>query len=280
MTVPRLLPVIVACTLPWTASRGAGESPSPLHAGWQDLALVNASDAQRVFAAAQESNPASREARFGAALTLLQLRSRTPGHVADAAELLENLRQENPNDDIGIGAAYYLARIQQLHSFTPDRAAAVASYRALIAAHPGHPYAQLAAPKLALLLLYDDVPSAEWEKRVAEIEALIPQLTAPEAARDTRLTLGTALIRLRHDHARAYPLFAACLNADSVTRMPRLNTVLVQAAESAERLGKRPEAAGYYAEFLRVFPNDSKSDEIRHRLATLPVPKPAEGVRP
>jgi len=109
---------------------------------------------------------------------------------------------------------------------------------------------------------------------------IIPQLTATEAARDTRLTLGTALIRLRHDHVRAYPLFAACLSADSVTRMPRLNTVLVQAAESAERLGKRPEAAGYYAQFLRVFPNDSKSDEIRRRLATLPAPKAAEGVRP
>jgi len=114
MTVPRLLPVIVACALPWTASRGAGETAFPLHAGWQDLALVNASDAQRVFATAQETNPASREARLGAALTLLQLRSHTPSHVADSAELLENLRRENPNDDVGIGAAYYLARIQQL----------------------------------------------------------------------------------------------------------------------------------------------------------------------
>jgi hypothetical protein len=278
MALPRLLPVIVACALPWIPGR-ADDDATAVRQGWQQLALVNASEAQRSFAAAREADPASREARLGAALALLQLRSRTPGHIADATELLENLRRESPDDDTGIGAAYYLARIPQLHRFEPDRAAAVAGYRALIAAHPGHPYAQLAAPKLALLLLYDDVPPAEWERRVAEIEALLPQLTSPEAARDTRLTLGTALIRLRHDHARAYPLFAACLEAGSVTRMPRLNTVLVQAAESAEKLGHREAAAGHYAEFLRVFPNDAKSDEIRRRLATLPAP-PAPTPRP
>jgi hypothetical protein len=121
-----------------------------------------------------------------------------------------------------------------------------------------------------VLLLYDDVTAAEWDRRVAEIEALLPQLSTPEAVRDTRLTLGTALIRLRHDHARAYPHFTACLAAGTVTRLSRLNAVLVQTAESAARLGRPAEAAGYYAEFLRAFPNDVKSDEIRRRLAALP----------
>ena len=185
---------------------------------------------------------------------------------AAAGKRLEALRRENANDDTGIAAAYYLARIQQVHSFTPDLSAAIAGYRALLAAHPDHLYAQLAAPKLALLLLYDDVPAAEWERRVAEVQALIPRLTAPEAVRDTRLILATALIRLRRDHARAYPLLAACLADGTVARKPHLNLLLAQAAESAQMLGKTAEAAVFYANFLEEFPHDQKSDEIRRRL--------------
>jgi len=265
----QLMLSIMALALPGTTVSGK-DAPSPDSLrGWQELSLLKANEAQTAFGAALLSDPASREAWLGSALALLQLRSRTPANIATAASRLENLQRENPNDDAGIGAAYYLARIQQVHSYTPDRAAAIAGYRALLVAHPGHAYAQLAVSKLAILLLYDDVPAAEWERRVAEIEALIPPLTAAEAARDAHLTIAMAFIRLRHDQARAYPHFAACLAAGSVTRMPRLNTVLLQAAASAQETGRNAEAARYYADFLTSFPNDVKSDEIRRRVAAL-----------
>lgn len=213
-----------------------------------------------------DTDPASRPARLGYALAFLQLRSRTAGNIAAAAERLEALRRENADDDTGIAAAYYLARIAQVHRLTPDRPAAVAGYRALLAAHPGHPCAQLAAPKLAILLLYDDVAAPEWERRVAEIEALIPRLSAPGAVRDTRLTLAGAFIRLQHDHARAYPLLATCLADGTLARKPRLNGVLLQAAESAHQLGRADDEARWYEQFLAEFPRDAKADEIRRRL--------------
>jgi len=252
------------------AATAAGAEPATgVRAGWTDLSLLNASEARTAFAAAAQADPASRDARLGLALSLLQLRARTPSNIAAAGEWLKTLRNENAADDAGIAATYYLARIQQMHGYTPNRSAAVEGYRALLAAHPGHYYAQLAAPKLALLLLYDDVPPDEWERRVTEVSALIHRLTTPEALRDTRLILATAFIRLRLDHARAYPLMSAALAAGSVTRLPRLNALLVQAAESAQVLGKRSEAADYYAHFLAEFPHDAKSDEIRRRLDDL-----------
>jgi hypothetical protein len=259
--------IIVAIALLAPLVHGA-DAPADCRRGWQELSLLNAGEARQAFAAA---HPANREARLGEALSLLQSRSRTPETIAAAAHLLESLCRERADDDSGIAAAYYLARVEQVHRFAPNRPAALAGYRALLAAHPGHHYAQLASPKLALLLLYDDVPPAEWEHRVGEVQALISQLTEPEARRDTQLVLATALIRLRHDHARAYPLIASCLAAGSVTRMTRLNALLVQAAESAERLGRPAEAAGYYQHFLAEFPRDSKSDEIRRRLGLLKV---------
>ncbi len=269
MRFRQMMLCIVALALPGAAV-GAENAPAPdPNAGWQELSLVNAREAQTAFASASAADPASRDLRLGAALALLQLRSRTAANIAEAGRLLTALQVENPNDDDGIGAAYYLARIAQVHSFTPDRAAAVAEYRALLAAHPDHPYAQLAAPKLANLLLYDEVPPAEWERRVAEIGALLPSLTAPEAIRDTRLALAMAHIRLHHDYARAYPLFASCLEAGSITRLPHLNAILTLAAESARQLGKPAEAAHYYDRFLAEFPQDVKADEIRRRLMRL-----------
>ena len=261
--------IVVAFALPATALRCEVPPSIDLRHGWQELSLVNALEAQATFAAATAANPSDRDTRLGAALALLQLRARTPGNIAEAGHLLEALRTENPNDDTGIGAAYYLARIAQVHSFNPDRTAAVAGYRALMAAHPDHHYAQLAAPKLALLLLYDDVAPAEWDRRAAEVSALIPRLTAPEAVRDTELTLAMAYIRLRNDPARAYPLLASSLRSGSITRTPRQNAVLILAAEAARQTGQSAEAAGYYARFLEEFPQDVKADEIRHRLHQL-----------
>jgi tetratricopeptide (TPR) repeat protein len=269
MRFRRLRLIIVAWVLPAAAVCGEDPSLSANQRGWQELSLANAREAQDAFANAIAAHPTDRDTRLGAALALLQLRSRTPGNIATAGELLEALRAENAHDDAGIGAAYYLARIAQVHSFTPDRDAAVTGYRALLAAHPDHHYAQLAAPKLAILLLYDDVPPAEWEHRVDEIRALIPRLTTPEAVRDTRLALAMAFIRMRNDYARAYPLFASCLDDGFITRLPRLNAVLVLAAESARQLGKSTEAAGFYARFLEKFPQDMKADEIRRRLNQL-----------
>ena len=259
----------VALPLSTTAVQGEAASHPDDRRGWQELSLVNATNAQDAFASALAADPASREGRLGAALALLQLRARTAGHIAEAGRLLEDLQRENPNDDTGIGAAYYLARIAQVHSFTPDRAAALAGYRALLAAHPENHYAQLAAPKLAILLLYDDVPPDEWARRVREIETLLPRLTAPEALRDTRLTLAMAWLRLRNDPGHAYPLFASCVDAGTLTRTPHVNSVLVLAAETARQTGRPADAAGYYARFLEEFPQDVKSDEIRRRLNQL-----------
>jgi hypothetical protein len=251
------------------AAVARGAEPATVQAGWQELSQRNANRACDIFAAVATNDPATREAQLGEAVSLLSAQPGTPGKVAASEQILEGLCATAPGDDTGIAAAYYLARIHQLQDSTPGRPAAVAGYRALIAAHPDSFYAQLAAPKLALLLLFDDVPRDEWDRREAEIEALTGHLTTPESRRDTRLVLASALIKLRHDHARAYPLMVSCLESDLVVRMPHLNRLLLQAAESAEALGRAGEAAAYYARFLAEFPHDSKADEVGRRIAAL-----------
>jgi hypothetical protein len=258
---------LVACAL--------GNRPGPGdEEAWRQLSILNPGQAARVFAAGMEG-PDGRESRFGEAVALLNAEPRTSSNVEEASRLFQAVRQERDDDDMGAGSAYYLARIAQLHGSTPDRASAVEGLRELIAHHPRSPYSQLAAPKLAILLLYDDVPPARWEARVREIQALIPLLRAPEARRDTRLILAGALLRFRRDHARAYPLITQCLDAGLVTRVSRINALLLQAAESARTLGRNAEALAYYRRYLAEFRRDMAADEVRRRLDALarhPVP--------
>ncbi len=258
----RPLALLFSATLAFSVF--AAEPDTRVHSAWEELALLNPDEAQRLFHAAT-----GREARFGEAVALLNAQPRSEAKLAEARRLFTNLQEENAADDTGIAATYYLARLRQIHDYATDRTAAILAFRALLAAHPGHPVAELAAPKLALLLLYDDVTPAVWETRAQEIFTLLPQLRSPEARRDTRLILADALIKLHRDHARAYPLLVYCLDGDLIIRPQRLNTALLQAAESARLLGRDREAAGLYTRHLEQFPRDIKASEIRARLGAL-----------
>lgn len=262
------LALLFACT----AAVGAfAASPDDrVQSAWTELALLNSDGALELFRSVPESAASRREIEFGEAVALLNAQPRSEAKLAEARRLFTAVQEQNPDDDTGIAATYYLARLRQIHDYAPDRTAAVLAYRALLAAHPGHPVAELAAPKLALLLLFDDVPATVWEQRVQEISDLLPRLRSPEARRDTRLILADALIQLRRDHARAYPLLVYCLDENLIVRPQRLNTALLQAAESARFLDRTAEAAALYTRYLDQFPRDIKASEIRARLDALP----------
>jgi hypothetical protein len=266
--MPRVRPsvAIFFCLCAAGAVRAA---PSSASAGWQDLGRLDNPAALQDFSADLRRHPDDRTLQLGKALAQLNAPSRSDAHLAEARTILTRLRHEKPDDDTGIAAAYYLARIHQLYEQPADRGAAIQGFRALLAAHPGQPIAELAAPKLAVLLLYADVPLPVWNERVAEIEALIPRLQSRPAQRDTRLVLADALVRLYSDHARAYPLLQYCLAHDLIVRPPAIAATLLEAAESARQLGLTADAAAYCRRYVEEFPYESSTDEIKRRLAQL-----------
>lgn len=232
--------------------------------GWLSLSQMNVSEAVSSFAA--DTDP-SRRARLGAALALFNSQPHTEIKQQDATEQLARLQAENADDDIGIAATFYLARIHQIVDVPGATQDGISSYRALLRDHPGNPIAEMAAPKLAILLLYDEVSNEVWDRRAGEIETLIPRLQSRHSRRDTRLILAQALLKLQSDHERALPLIEYCLQHDLVVRPPRRSSLLLQAAESARILQRPQLAAQYYRLFITEFPYDSKTDEARHRLA-------------
>ncbi len=241
-----------------TASPAAGKN------GWDELIMLDSAGARKIFARTQD-----RESRYGQALAQINLQPRTAANLTAARSDFTALIAANPADDIGIAAAYYLVRLRQIDESDAEPQALIHAYQALLQAHPGHPIAELAAPKLAILLLYDAGDASTWAQRVAAVEALLPGLQSTAARRDTRLVLADALLKLHRDHARAFPLLDYCLRANLIARPPRLGALLLQAAESARLLHLTPEAIHYYRRYLAEYPREAKADEIKRRLAAL-----------
>ncbi len=244
---------------------GADTASSAPESGWVALSRMDSITAKENFL----GSTSTRESRLGHALALLGGAEKTTANLQNCRRELIELRDEDPSDDYGIASTYYLARIAQHYDKEPDVAAIISTYRDLLANHPGHPVAELAAPKLAMLLLYADVTSDEQDARFDEIEALIPSLIHPHNQRDTRLVLADALLRLRRNHERAYPLIKYCLDQNLILRSTRLNQYLLQAAEAARKLGLRVEAIRLYERYIETFPHDDKTDEVGRRLQRL-----------
>ncbi len=255
---------LLACALGhWTLVLGHSAPAAATSAAWDLLSRLQTADALGAFAAAE-----GEEARLGEAVALLNLQPKTQANVRRAEELLSALagRAESPQAP---AARYHLARLFQLHASPARPAEAEAAYRELIASYPGNPYADAAIAKLAIIVLHQDIPRAEWDARFAELVALLPDMASPEALRDARLVLAGAALRMHADHALALPFFIAALESGVPLRVNRHKIVLLQAAESARLLGDIPRALAFYEDFVRAYPFDVRGHEIRQVLASL-----------
>ncbi len=241
----------------------AAEPPASAASAWDLLSRLQTAEALRAFESGEGD-----EARLGEAVALLNLQPKTQANVARAEQLLSALaaRAGSPQAP---AARYHLARLLQLHATPARPAEAGTAYRELISAYPGNPYADAAVAKLAILVLHQDVPRADWDVRFAELVAFLPEVASPEALRDARLVLAGAALRMHADHALALPFFIAALESGVPLRVNRHKLVLLQAAESARILGDIPRALGFYETYVATYPYDVRGHEIRQGLANL-----------
>jgi tetratricopeptide (TPR) repeat protein len=266
--------LLAALGLTAGAILAGGAAPPATHEtvvrdGWEALALARANEARRIFAGVPRgADPAARAARLGEAVALLNVQPRSERNLERARLLLRSLASGSI-DDIAIAARYHLARIDHVHSLRPNLDAAEASYRALLADHPGHPLAEQAAPKLALLVVYRSSDPDLVEGRLRELEALADRLVDRSAARDTRLLLAQAALRLQGNHARAVTLLRPVLEQSTISRANRWAEAWLIFAESSAALGHAADAARGYREFLLKLPRDARAAEVTRRFAAL-----------
>lgn len=241
---------------------------APADDGWQLLSRYLFRDAYEAFT---KTPPGSdRERALGAAASLLNHPPVTPGKVAEAETALRQLTEGGATDETALYARYLLARIAQVHR-TGEVTEIEADYRALIAAAPAHPIAQVAAGKLALVLLYQR-PDLSVPERLAAAAALEPVAVAtqlPEASfAYYRALSGAALYytvlnpQVLHWMLRADEIGTVDLMAASSLR--------IQIAETARALGRRDLALEYYRRFLeQILPTDGRYRTAKERMAEL-----------
>lgn len=279
MNFPPVIPTLFLRCRRWTAlgvlggallpgAATAADAAPAADSGWQDLASYLFRDAHDAFR--QEPRGQDRLRALGVAASLLNEPPVSPGKVAQAEAELRQLLAGNATDEPAIYASYLLARIAHLHR--PAEIAEIeAAYRAVITAAPGHPLAQLAAGKLALVLLYQR-PDLSVPQRLAAAAALAPVAGAaqlPETACAYFRTLaGAALFYdVIDEQVLAWLELADARGTRDVVTVTSLR---LQLAEVARALGHREQALGYYRQYLATaLPTDNRYRTAAERMAAL-----------
>ncbi len=237
-------------------------------AGWELLAGYLFRDAYEMF----ERLPAKgdRERALGEAASLLNHPPVTPGKVEQAEAQLRQLVADGATDDTALYARYLLARIA--HNHRPAEVAEIeTAYRAVIAAAPAHPIAQVAAGKLALVFLYQR-PDLTVTERLTAATALEPVATAaqlPEAACAYYRAIAGAALYYNVLNAQVLHWL---LRADEIgtVDMMAASGLRIQIAETARALDRRDVALTYYQRFLdNILPTDGRYRTARERMVEL-----------
>ena len=236
--------------------------------GWQDLAGYLFNDAHDAFT--REPVDADRVRALGAAASLLSESPITPGKVARTEAQLRELLAANTTDEPAVYARYLLARIAHLHR--PSEIAEIETdYRAVIAAAPSHPLAQLAAGKLALVLLYQR-PDLSVSQRLAAAAALAPVAGAeqlPETACIYYRVLAEAALYYDVLDERVLGWLQRA-DAMGTREVMTATSLRIQLAEVARALGHREEAIAYYRRYLATAtPTDNRYRTAADHMAEL-----------
>lgn len=244
--------------------RAAGATESE---GWQLLSGYLFRDAYDTFTLAPGS---SRTRALGLAASRLNHPPVTDSKVAEVEEQLKALIAADGTDDTAKYARLLLARILHLHR-PAAIAEAEAAYREVIRADPAHPVAQIAAGKLALLLLYQrpDLTVPQRLSTAAELEAVAGADFLPEAAcAYYRALAGGALYyEVCDERVLGWLQRAAAIGTEDLLVTSSLR---IQLAEVARALGRREEAIAYYRNFLAtILPTDNRFLTAQERMEAL-----------
>lgn len=260
--------VSALAVLPWAAAA----APTPeqtFQEAWNDAASLRATDANRLFEGLQAKKELpARDVVFGVALTLLDVQPKTDQNIARAADLFAQVAKENPDDEIGQEARFFLARVAQTHQRPADLAKAEQLYRALFHDHPESVTGQLALEKAALVCLYANTAPADIPARYAEFEKLGAGLANPDptAAVAFHLALGLAAIEFGLSPEKAFDHLAAAEKL-GVPGAAAHATNLVRLGRLAQKMGRKDAELLYWGGFIRDFPHDVRNYVIRQELA-------------
>jgi len=234
--------------------------------GWEQASLFLFREAGEAFRKGKGMEP--RERKLGEGLSLLNAQPRTRANLERALDLFAQVAAERADDDYGLIARLSGARTREIHLVPQEKERAREIYRELVAVKPGHPVCELAAARLVILELYEEMPPEELRERVRALAVLGEELRSREGKANFHYTLGMALVEMEGDPALALPHLRAAFelgmqNWQSDARL------LVALGATAEALGERGLAQTAYERFVKTYRRDRRTYAIKARLEAL-----------
>lgn len=240
---------------------------------WDLVALGLVSEAHDVF---EDHPPENRTARFGEAVTLINLQPKTRSNLDRAETLFSIVAARDGDDELGVSARYYLARIAQFHRPSPDLPEALRIYHQLAASESRAALAQRALVQIALIELFEPgVPKSEVAARFDRLALRGKALTEPSARRDFNLVMGDAALRFELGDTVALDHLLAA-DETGLARPITQRDTWVRIAELARRAARDEIAITYYRRFLDTFLRDSRNTMVNRRLNALVAKKQKE----
>ena len=226
---------------------------------WKAVTQLKNDEAVEAF------STATREGRYGRGVAILNLQPRTEANVDTANTIFEELLIEKNDDEIAIHAAYQLARIPHVQRSKPDLPLAAQRYESLIRQHAGHPLADAATVKLAILRLYSPEGNPTPTERLESVTPLGASLRDPDAIRDYNIVMADALGFMRLDPSRALQHLQKAYETSRLTGKLQAD-VLVRISEIAAKTGNQSLSREFARRFLEKFPRDERASSIRKKL--------------
>ena len=200
------------------------------------------------------------------AASLLVREPYTAANVALAHSTLETVLAALGPDDSEHRplALYLLGRIAHDHQDPPRLDDAIARYEQLRREHAGHPLADQAAVHLGLIRALQ-LPPPEFQTAVAQVGALLADVTTPAARRELHHLLAHLHWHGRGDAAAALPHYLAgrAIGFEAPNRNGDIDLTI---AGLARELGRDDLAARHYRAFAEANPRDGRAQTAR-RLA-------------
>ncbi len=240
-------------------------------AGWKELADLHVERAQAHFESRMGAADAgvARAARFGRGICVLSRQPVSPAQLEEARRAFAELA-EGGNDDVALGARFFLGRLAQAHLQVPDAPEAARQYHRLLAARADSLWAQTALARLAMLEIYALNPQSTPGERVARATELLRFVRTPAAEAELRVVLSAAIFFYHLPSAEALPHLLAAVRLGRLDWTTRRDCVL-QVAELSRLAGDRQQAAEYYRIYIAENPIDARVYTVRQRLAALGV---------
>lgn len=241
---------------------------------WTLISQLDYQGAHLAFSAYLESHPGSRDARLGWAMAQLNRPPKTNSRTEELAAMIEQVRIEAPDDDLGILAAYQLARLQHVHLNPPNLDEAARRYREIADAHPQHFLGQMSLLRFATIDLFAIWPAPDADERVARWEARIDGFTDPMIRRNFLCKLGDAILWFDLPPKRALPYFTEAQEI-GFSRFDYRTLMMLRIYNISEEEGLTDVTKTVIRRYLQEFPRDLWSQFMRERLAELEKEDPS-----